>query len=164
MSNMKRALMFTAYEFIIRVTPRASGNKLALTGKKQKTIPTLIPRCSGVQAGFTVRNPTWRNFLFFLNVRTNITTGQVRDNTTHLSSYIKSSLSFLLQAFFSEIKDVLKKKFKNKVTGIIKLKESIESLCKVIHKQFWDLPEIQAFFLISLLTKVKPLETKVRIS
>ena len=50
MSNMKRALMFTAYEFIIRVTPRASGSKLALSEKKTEDHSTLDPtvfRCSG---------------------------------------------------------------------------------------------------------------------
>ena len=44
---MKRALMFTAYDLIIFVTPRATESELALSGKKQKVIPPLIPRCSG---------------------------------------------------------------------------------------------------------------------
>ena len=36
--------MFTAYQLIICVTPRATGSELALSGKKQKTIPpTLDP-------------------------------------------------------------------------------------------------------------------------
>ena len=43
---MKRALMFTAYDLIIFVTPRATESELALSGKKQKVIPPLIPRCS----------------------------------------------------------------------------------------------------------------------
>ena len=47
MPNMKRTLMFTAYELIICVTPRATGSKLALSGKKQKTIQSSTPRCSG---------------------------------------------------------------------------------------------------------------------
>ena len=44
---MERALMFTAYELIICVTPRATGSEFVLSGKKQKTIPPSIPRCSG---------------------------------------------------------------------------------------------------------------------
>ena len=44
---MKIVLMFTAYELIICVTPRATGSEFALSGKKQKTIPPSIPRCSG---------------------------------------------------------------------------------------------------------------------
>ena len=39
--------MFTAYELIICVTPRATGGELALSGKKQKALPPSIPRCSG---------------------------------------------------------------------------------------------------------------------
>ena len=39
--------MFTAYQLIICVTPRATGSELALSGKKQKTIPPSTPRCSG---------------------------------------------------------------------------------------------------------------------
>ena len=44
---MKRALMFTAQELIICVTLYSRGSELALSGKKQKTIAPLIPRCSG---------------------------------------------------------------------------------------------------------------------
>ena len=44
---MERALMFTAYELIIYVTPRATGSELGLLGKKQTIIPPSIPRCSG---------------------------------------------------------------------------------------------------------------------
>ena len=44
---MERALIFTAYKLIIYVTPHATGSELALSGKKQKTIQPLIPRCSG---------------------------------------------------------------------------------------------------------------------
>ena len=44
---MKRGFMFTAYELIICVTPRATGNELDFSGKKQKTILSSIPRCSG---------------------------------------------------------------------------------------------------------------------
>ena len=44
MSNMKRGLMFTAYELIICVTQRATESELDLSGKKQKTIPPSIPR------------------------------------------------------------------------------------------------------------------------
>ena len=43
---MERALMFTAYELIICVTLRATVSGLALSRKKQKTIPPSIPRCS----------------------------------------------------------------------------------------------------------------------
>ena len=50
-------------------------------------------RPHGVQAGFTVRNPTWRNFLFFFLSQHKRHWGRVRDNTTHLSSYVKSSVS-----------------------------------------------------------------------
>ena len=43
---MERALMFTAYELIICVTLHATVSGLALSEKKQKTIPPSIPRCS----------------------------------------------------------------------------------------------------------------------
>ena len=39
--------MFTAYELIICVTPLVVGSELTLPEKKQKTIPPVIPRCSG---------------------------------------------------------------------------------------------------------------------
>ena len=52
---MKRALMFTAYELIICLTPYATGSELALSGKKQETFH---PRSYGVQADFTLGNPT----------------------------------------------------------------------------------------------------------
>ena len=55
-------MFIAAYELIVCVTLYTTGSELALSGKKQKTIPPTIPR---VQAGFTVRNPTRRNFLFF---------------------------------------------------------------------------------------------------
>ena len=45
---MKRALMFiAAYELIVCVTLYTTGSELALSRKKQKTIPPTIPRCSG---------------------------------------------------------------------------------------------------------------------
>ena len=44
---MERGLMFTGYELIICVTSRATGSELVLPGKKQKTIPPSIRRCSG---------------------------------------------------------------------------------------------------------------------
>ena len=47
MPNMKRALMSAAYELLICVTPCTTGSELALSGKKQKTISPLTPRCSG---------------------------------------------------------------------------------------------------------------------
>ena len=75
--------MFTA-------TPCATRSDLALSGKKQKTIPRVIPRCSG---GFPVRNLARRNFLFFPQSEHKRHWGRVRDNTTHLSSCMKSSLS-----------------------------------------------------------------------
>ena len=87
---MKRALMFTAaYELIICVTPYTTESELGLSRKKQKPIPPSIP---GVQAGFAVRNPTQRKNFFFQNELKRYW-GQVRDNTTHLSSYMKSSVS-----------------------------------------------------------------------
>ena len=43
---MERGLMFTAYELIICETPRATVSELVLPGKKQKTIPPSILRCS----------------------------------------------------------------------------------------------------------------------
>ena len=76
MTNMKRVLMFTAYELIICVTPRAARSELALSGKKQlyqeKNRRPFHPRLHGVQVGFTVRNPTHKNVLFFLKVSTNL--------------------------------------------------------------------------------------------
>ena len=62
--------MFTAYQLIICVTRRATGSELALSGKKKRPFH---PRPHGVQAGFTVRNPTRRNLLFFSQSGTNIT-------------------------------------------------------------------------------------------
>ena len=88
---MKRALMFTtAYELIICITPYATGSELALSGKNRRPFH---PRSHGVQAGFTMRNTTRRNFLFFSQSERKRYWGQVRDNTTHLSSYMKSSVS-----------------------------------------------------------------------
>ena len=55
MPNMKRAVIFTAYELIICLTPYATGSELALSGKIQKTFH---PRSHGVQADFTLGNPT----------------------------------------------------------------------------------------------------------
>ena len=43
MPNMKRALMFTAYDLIIFVTPRATESELALSGKKTEGHSTLDP-------------------------------------------------------------------------------------------------------------------------
>ena len=63
MRNMKRALMFTTYELIICVTPRAAVGELALSGRKNRR--SLRARSHGVQTGFTVQNPMQRNFLFF---------------------------------------------------------------------------------------------------
>ena len=41
MPNMKRALMFTAHELIICVTPLVTGSELALSGKKTEVHSTL---------------------------------------------------------------------------------------------------------------------------
>ena len=62
--------MLTAYELIICATPRATGSELGLPGKNSRPFH---PQSHGVQAGFTVRNPTLRNFLFFKKVSTNVT-------------------------------------------------------------------------------------------
>ena len=51
------------------------------------------PRWHVVQTAFTVRNPTRRNFLFFSQCEHKRHCGRVRENTTHLSSYMKTSLS-----------------------------------------------------------------------
>ena len=67
---MERALIFTAYKLIIYVTPRATGSELALSGKNRRLFN---PWSHDVQTGFTVRNPTPRNFLFFKKVSTNVT-------------------------------------------------------------------------------------------
>ena len=61
---MERALMFTACELIICVTPRAPGRELALSGKNRRPFH---PRSHSVQAGFTAQYPTGRNFLFFFS-------------------------------------------------------------------------------------------------
>ena len=87
---MERALIFTAYKLIIYVTPRATGSELALSGKNRRLFN---PWSHDVQAGFTVRNPTLRNFLFFSQSEHKRHWGLVRDNTTHLSCYMKSSVS-----------------------------------------------------------------------
>ena len=71
MPNTKRALVFTAYELIICVTPPATGSKLALSGKKQKTIPPSISRCSG---GFHRAKSSAKKLpIFFLKINTNVT-------------------------------------------------------------------------------------------
>ena len=75
---MKRALMFTAHELIICVTPRATGSELALSGKKQKTIPPSTPRCLG--RFYTKELP------IFSQSEHKSHWGRVQDNTTHLSS------------------------------------------------------------------------------
>ena len=40
-------MFIAAYELIVCVTLCTTGSELALSGKKQKTIPPTIPRCSG---------------------------------------------------------------------------------------------------------------------
>ena len=82
--------MFTTDKLITSVTPRATGSELALSRKNRRP---LHPRSHGVQGGFALRNPTRRNFLFFSQSRHKRPWGQVRDNTTHLSSYVKSPVS-----------------------------------------------------------------------
>ena len=62
MSNMKRGLMFTAYELIICVTQREQKVNLIYQEKNRRPF---YPRSHGDQAGFTVQNPTRRNFLYF---------------------------------------------------------------------------------------------------
>ena len=64
MPNIKKALMFTAYELLICVTPHATGSELALSGKNRRPFH---PRPHRVQVGFTVRNPTRRNLPFFFS-------------------------------------------------------------------------------------------------
>ena len=56
MPSMKRALMFTAYDLIIWVTPCATESELALSGKKNRR--SFHPWSRGVQADFAVRNLT----------------------------------------------------------------------------------------------------------
>ena len=68
---MERALMFTACELIICVTPRAPGRELALSGKKQKTVPPPIPRCSGRFYGAISNGKKLP--IFFLKVSANAT-------------------------------------------------------------------------------------------
>ena len=81
--------MFTTDKLITSVTPRAIGSELELSRKNRKP---LHARSNGVQGGFAVRNPTRRNFLFFSQSGHKRPWGKVRDNTTHLSSYVKSSV------------------------------------------------------------------------
>ena len=40
-------MFIAAYELIVCVTLYTTGSEFALSGKKQKTIPPTIPRCSG---------------------------------------------------------------------------------------------------------------------
>ena len=61
---MKRALMFTAYELIICLTPYATGSELALSGKKTEDIPPSILRCSG---GFYIRKSNVKKFPIFIS-------------------------------------------------------------------------------------------------
>ena len=90
MLNIKRAVMFTAYELIIGVKPCATGSEFALSRKNRRPFH---PRSHGVQAGFTMRKPMRRNFISFSRSERKRHWGRVRDNTTHLSSYMKSSVS-----------------------------------------------------------------------
>ena len=71
MPNMKRTLMFTAYELIICVAPRETGSELALSAKKTEDHSTLdltvfrqVLQCE-IQREETS--------YFFLKVSTNIT-------------------------------------------------------------------------------------------
>ena len=80
---MKRTLMFTAYELIICVTPRATGSKLALSGKKQKTIQPSTPRCSG---GYYSAKSNAKKLAIFFQSEHKRHWGRVQDNTTHLST------------------------------------------------------------------------------
>ena len=68
---MESPLIFTAYELIICVTPHGTGSELATSGKKQKTIPPSIPRCSSrfYSAKFNAKKLP----IFFLKVSTNVT-------------------------------------------------------------------------------------------
>ena len=69
---MESALIFTAYELIICVTPRGTGSELALLGKKkQKAIPPLIPWCSG--RFYSAKSNAKKLPIFFLKVSTNVT-------------------------------------------------------------------------------------------
>ena len=70
MPNMKIGLMFTAYELIICVIPRATGSELALSGKKQKTILPSTPRCSG--GFYSAKSNEKKLLIFFLKVSTNV--------------------------------------------------------------------------------------------
>ena len=90
MLNIKRAVMFTAYGLIIVVKPLATGSEFTLSGKNRRPFH---PRSHGVQAGFTIRNPMRRNFISFSRSECKRHWGRVRDNTAHLSSYMKSSVS-----------------------------------------------------------------------
>ena len=83
--------MFTAYELIICVTPLVVGSELTLPEKKNRRPFHL--RSHGVQAGFTVQNLARRNFLFFPQSEHQRHWGKVRENSTHLSSYMKISVS-----------------------------------------------------------------------
>ena len=71
MPNMKRTLMFTAYELIICVAPRETGSELALSAKKTEDHSTLdltvfrqVLQCE-IQREETS--------YFFLKVSTNVT-------------------------------------------------------------------------------------------
>ena len=70
---METALMFTAYELIVCVKPHTTGSELALSGKKQKTIPPSIPRCLG--RFYSAKSSTRKLPIFFLKVNTNVSLG-----------------------------------------------------------------------------------------
>ena len=70
MPNMMRVLMFTAYELIICLTPRATGSELAVSGNKLKTIPRSTPGCS---CGFYSAKSNARKLPIFLKVSANFT-------------------------------------------------------------------------------------------
>ena len=67
---METALIFTAYKLIICAIPRAIGSELDLSGKKQKTIQPLIPRCSG---RFYSAKSNTKKLPIFKKVSTNVT-------------------------------------------------------------------------------------------
>ena len=72
--------MFSVYESIICVTPRATGDYSTL----DLTVFRQVLQCE-IQRG--------EAYFFFSQSEHKRHWGQVRDNTTHLSSYMKSSVS-----------------------------------------------------------------------
>ena len=91
MPYMMRVFMFTAYESINCVTPRATRSEFTVSGNKLKTIPPSTLPCS---RRFYIVKPNAKKPPNFLKVSTNLVGTSGRQcYSSKMSSYMKSSVS-----------------------------------------------------------------------